>query len=76
MGVLKYSELENCAVLYIFMPILLRFWVLANRKSRRKTQLEQDYNQRMQAPPISLQQAMALSDRAYVRVTLEGQFDI
>ena len=64
------------ALFYIFfMPILLRFGFWQIERAEEKTPLEQDYNQRMQAPPISLQQAMALSDRAYVRVTLEGQFD-
>ncbi|MCF7980482.1 MAG: SURF1 family protein [Pseudomonadales bacterium] len=64
------------ALFYIFfMPVLLRFGFWQIERAEEKKQLEQDYNQRMLAQPISLQQAFALKDRAYVRVALTGTFD-
>lgn len=64
------------ALFYVLlMPVLLRFGFWQIERAEEKRMLERDYNQRMQAAPISLREVLALEDRAYVRVALSGLFD-
>lgn len=75
---LKFRIVVNwkIALFYVLlMPLLLHFGFWQIERAEEKKQLEREYKDRMLAAPVSLDQAMALNDRAYVRVALSGEFD-
>lgn len=57
------------------MPLLLvlGYWQLD--RAEHKRHLEQKYNDRIRAAPLSLEQATQERDPAYIRVSLNGKFD-
>lgn len=59
----------------LLMPVLLRFGFWQIERAEEKRFLEQDYQQRMDAPPKSLVDALNLDDQAYVRILISGHFD-